>query len=129
MRARAVAAWRSSLTRGRGVPERDPLAGKARGDHDQLALEVGLGHDRLVAVGEHVRRGAELAAAGDDRELARRGRVAERVGHDRVRGLVDRDQPALVLGEDVPLGRAGDDAVDRLLERGLVDLAAARRGR
>ena len=86
-------------------------------------------HDRLVAVGEHVRGGAELAPAGDDRELARRGRVPERVGDDGVRGLVDRDQPALLLGQDVALGGPGDDAVDRLLERRLVDLRRGRRAR
>ena len=114
---------------GRGVPERDPLARQARGDHDQLALQVGLAHDHLVAVGEHVRGGAELAPARDDRQLARRGRVPERVGHDRVGGLVDRDQPALLLGEDVVLGRPGDDPVDRLLEGRLRRSARARRAR
>ncbi len=45
---------------------------------------------------------------------------------DGVAGLVDRDPPALLLGEDVRLfGRAGDDAVDRLLQGRLVDLRIA----
>ncbi len=106
------------------MPEGHPLPGQAGEDRDQLALQVGLAHDHLVAVGEHVRGGAELAAARDDRELARGGRLAERVGHDGVGGLVDRDQPALLGGQDVAFGGAGDDAVDRLLERRLVDLDA-----
>src|SRR5262249_30332084 len=107
-----------------GVPERDPLSGKARDDRDQLALEVRPGHDRLVAIGEHVRGGAELAPTGDDRELAGGGRVPQRVGYHSVGGLVDRDQPALLFGQDVPLRGTGDDAIDRLLEGRLVDLAA-----
>ena len=125
LRARVVAACRSSLTLVERWPKAIRSPASAGRDHDQLALQVGLAHDHLVAVGEHVRGGAELASARDDRELARRGRVAERLGHDGVRGLVDRDQPALLLGQDVAfLAGPGDDAVDRLLERRLVDLPA-----
>ena len=72
MRAREeVAACRSSLTPVERCPKAMPLAGGARGDHDQLALQVGFGLDHLIAVGEHVRGGAERAPARDDRELAR----------------------------------------------------------
>ncbi len=102
--------------------ERDPLAGGARDDHDQLALQVLLCLDHLIAVGEHVRGRAERASARDDRELARGGRVPQRVGDDGVRGLVHGDQPALLAREDVLFRGTRDDAVDRLLERRLVDL-------
>ena len=125
LRASAVAACRSSLTLVEVCPKAIRSPARPGGDHDQLALQVGLAHDRLVAVGEHVRRGPELAAARDDRELAGGGRVPQRLGHDRVGGLVDRDQPALLLGQDVMLGGTRDDTVDRLLERRLVDLPAA----
>ena len=129
LRASEVAACKSSLT----LVEECPKAIRSPASPAVITIswlsQVGLAHDRLVAVGEHVRGRAELAPARDDRELARRGRVPERLGDDRVRGLVDRDQPALLLGQDVLLGGPGDDAVDRLLERAPGRSARGRRAR
>ena len=112
---------------GREVAEGDPLAGGAGDDHDQLALQVDcsvwISWSRSVsmcAAVPSVRPRATIESLRVER------RLAERVGDDGVGGLVDGDQPALLAREDVLLGGAGDDAVDRLLERCLVDLALRR---
>jgi hypothetical protein len=69
---------------------------------------------------------AQLPSASDDRELLRRDGLADRARHDRVGGLVDRDDPALGLRQDVALlRRPGDHAVDRLLEDLLGDRGLA----
>jgi hypothetical protein len=39
--------------------------------------------------------------------------------------LVDGDQPLLIAGENVLLGGAGDNTIDRLLERRLIDHSAS----
>jgi hypothetical protein len=109
---------------GRALAELLRLGGGAGKDRDQLSLEGGLPVHHRVAVGQHVGGGAELAAAGDDRELLGADHLADRPGRDGVAGLVDRDRPALLLTQQVFLRRTGDDPVDRLLERLLVDLGA-----
>ena len=109
-RARLVAACRSSWTPVETTPNSISLAGGAGDDRDQLAAQVRLLHDHRVAVGEHVGGGAELAPAGDDRELLRPTTVwpIERVD-DRVRGLVDRDHPALARRSARGFLRAGPE--------------------
>ena len=125
-RASLVAAWRSSEEPVEPWPNSAHSAAVPGEDRDQVAFEVGLRVDRRVLVGEHVGGGAELPAAGDDRELLGAHRLADRAGGDGVAGLVDGDPPALVGGQHVGfLRRAGDDPVDRLLQRRLVDLRIA----
>ncbi len=98
-RASEVASCRSSWTpverspnssRSPAVPARIAISWP-----DQVAAAV---HDRLVAVGEHVRGGAERGGRGRRSRASARWsrRCPSPARRDGVGGLVDRDRPALV---------------------------------
>ena len=75
-------------------------------------------------------RVAERAAAGQDRDLVHRVGVPQRRRHQGVPALVVRgDLLLLVVHDPGALLRAGDDAVDGLVERLVVDQLARWRGR
>ena len=94
---------------GRDDAELHPLGGEAGDDRDQVAAQVGLLHDHRVFVGEHARRGAELAAAGDDRELLGGDLLADRGGDDRVARPRGSRSPTAPRGSARGFLRAGPE--------------------
>ena len=78
-----------------------------------------------VLLGE-VQRVAERPAARDDRDLVHAVDAGQQLGAQRVAGLVEGDDAALVVVERAARLHAGDDALERGVEVGLRD---ARRGR
>ena len=102
-------------------PAEDDLLGSPAGEEDlhhvdQLFLRV-----EEAVLHRQVERVAERLAAGDDRHLVHRQRLAHQVRHQRVPGLVVGEDPLLLLADDAALLETGDDALQRRLELGLAD--------
>ena len=90
---------------------------------DQLLARL----EVAVLVGQ-VERVAERAAARDDRDLVHAVDAGQQLGAQRVAGLVEGDDAALVLVERAARLHAGDDALERVVEVGLRERVAAARG-
>ncbi len=100
----------------------DHLLGRAAAHHvGELVEHLRAGLGVLVLVGQH-HRVAQRPAARQDRHLVHRVGAGKRRGDQGVAALVvRRDQLLLLAHQAGALLRAGDDPVDRLVERVVVD--------
>ena len=114
-------------------------AGGDRAEHDLLRRAAAEQHrhvvDQLLARLEvavllgQVERVAERPAARDDRDLVHAVDAGQQLGAQRVAGLVEGDDAALVLVERAARLHAGHDALERGVEVGLRDARRGARGR
>ena len=107
----------------------DDLLGSPSGEEDlhhvdQLFLRV-----QVPVLDRHVQRVAEGLATRDDRHLVHGQDVAHQVRMQCMPGLVVGEDPLLLLADDAPLLKAGDDTFDRRLEVSGVDRLLAARDR
>ena len=108
----------------RDASEDDLLCGPAGegDDHpvDQLLLRV----EVAVLFGE-IERVAEGVPARDDRDLLKLHRGAHQMGHERMAGFVIREDPALLLRQDLLLLEPGNHALERCVEVSLAEIRVA----
>ena len=105
----------------RDAAEDDLLGGAAREVDGQEVGELLL-RVQVAILARQVERVAERLAARHDRDLVHGQQVADEVRHQRVPGLVVGEDPLLLLGDDLALLEAGDDALHRGVEVAVVDL-------
>ena len=106
---------------GGGVVE-DQLLGHPAAHRVGELVEQLVARGRVLVLERHHHRVPERPPAGQDRHLGDRVGVPHRRGHQGVPALVVRgDLLLLVVHQPGALLRAGDDAVDRLVEGGVVD--------
>ena len=108
--------------------EHDLLGGAPAEQHRHVVDQLLARLEVAVLLGE-VERVAERPAARDDRDLVHAVDAGQQLGAQRVAGLVEGDDAALVLVERAARLHAGDDALERGVEVGLREPVAARRAR
>ena len=101
--------------------EDDLLGGASREKHlhqvEELLLRV-----QIAVLLRRVQRVAERAPARDDRHLLDGLRAADKMGHERVAGLVVGEDALLLLGDDAALLEARHDPLHCVIEVLLADV-------
>jgi hypothetical protein len=107
--------------------EHDLLRGAAAEQHGHVVDQLLARLEVAVLLGQ-VQRVAERAAAGDDRDLVHAVHARQQLGADRVTGLVEGDDPALMVVERAARLHAGHHALERGVEIGVHDHVAVLAG-
>ena len=100
----------------------DDLLGGAAGERDLHPVDELLARVEVALLLGQVVRVAERVPARNDRRLVHREAVAHEVRHQRVAALVVGEDPLLLLGHDLSLLEAGDDALQAASKCVVVDV-------
>ena len=107
------------------IAAEDELLGRAAAEQDRQLVHQLRARVEVAVLLREVQRVAERLAARDDRDPVRAVVARQQLGAQRVAGLVEGDHAPLVLVERAARLHAGHDALERVVEVGLLDPRAA----